>query len=62
MQTFTASDGTAIAYRLWERSSDLPLVVLHHGLVSDGHVNWIGPGIVDALLASGRRVAAIDAR
>ncbi|MBB4933496.1 pimeloyl-ACP methyl ester carboxylesterase [Lipingzhangella halophila] len=62
MQTFTASDGTAIAYRVWDRESSFPLVVLHHGFIADGLINWVGPGVVDALLDSGRRVAAIDAR
>ncbi|RNL77950.1 hypothetical protein, partial [Halostreptopolyspora alba] len=62
MQTFTTSDGIEIAYRVWDNESTSPLVVLHHGFIADGLVNWVGPGIVDALLASGRRVAAIDAR
>ncbi|MEY9212510.1 alpha/beta fold hydrolase [Thermobifida halotolerans] len=64
MHTFTSSDGVEIAYRLWdwERESALPPVLLYHGFIADGELNWVGPGVVDALRAAGRRVVAIDAR
>ena len=39
-----------------------PYVVLHHGFVADAESNWVGPGVVDALLAAGHRVIAPDAR
>ncbi|MDA8371579.1 MAG: alpha/beta hydrolase [Nocardiopsaceae bacterium] len=62
MDTFTASDGVEIAYYQWGHGSDRPLVVLHHGFIANADANWVAPGIVDALLAAGRRVAAVDAR
>ncbi|MFD0690617.1 alpha/beta fold hydrolase [Actinomadura fibrosa] len=62
MPTFTATDGVEIAYRVWECDSDLPLVLLHHGFIADGRTNWEVTGVVAALTAAGRRVAAIDAR
>jgi pimeloyl-ACP methyl ester carboxylesterase len=39
-----------------------PPVVLHHGFAADADANWVRPGIVDALVASGRTVVALDAR
>ncbi|WP_067830052.1 alpha/beta fold hydrolase [Actinomadura kijaniata] len=62
MPTFTATDGVTIAYRVWERESDLPLVLLHHGFIASGETNWVMPGVVAALTAAGRRVVTIDAR
>ncbi|GIJ46892.1 alpha/beta hydrolase [Virgisporangium aliadipatigenens] len=61
-RTFTSHDGLDIAYRVWgEQHGGVP-VVLHHGFVADGIVNWAAPGVVDALVATGRHVVAIDAR
>ena len=37
-------------------------VVLHHGFAANSFLNWVAPGVVDALTSSGRRVVAIDAR
>ena len=37
-------------------------MVLHHGFVAHAEANWVTPGVVDALLAAGRRVIAPDAR
>ena len=39
-----------------------PDVLLLHGFAADHHVNWVAPGVVDALVAAGRRVIALDAR
>lgn len=39
-----------------------PPVVLVHGFASSLHGNWRAPGIVDALIASGRTVIALDCR
>jgi alpha/beta hydrolase fold len=36
--------------------------VLHHGFAVDALVNWVHPGVVDALVQAGRQVWAIDAR
>jgi pimeloyl-ACP methyl ester carboxylesterase len=62
MERFTSPDGTGIAYQVWGSSSSLPPVVLHHGFVVDATTNFVGPGVVDALVAAGRQVIAPDAR
>ena len=64
-ERFTTSDGVAIAYHRFEpvtSAPDLPIVVLQHGFAADTVSNWVAPGIVDALLADGRRVVSVDAR
>lgn len=62
MNEFATSDGQSIAYRTWGPLDDGPPVVLHHGFVADSQSNWVGPGIVDALVDGGRSVIALDAR
>ena len=62
MPSFRADDGVEIWYRCWDRESDLPLVVLHHGFIANSQSNWVATGVVAALTAAGRRVAALDAR
>ncbi|MDQ0796900.1 alpha/beta fold hydrolase [Streptomyces sp. B1I3] len=57
-------DGLTLRYRSWSRNPDttLPPVVLLHGFAADSRLNWEGPGVVEALVARGRRVYALDAR
>jgi pimeloyl-ACP methyl ester carboxylesterase len=65
MDLLTTSDGVAIAYHtFWPTTAapDLPPVVLQHGFAADTQMNWIYPGVVDALLAAGRQVISVDAR
>ncbi|HEV7773407.1 MAG TPA: alpha/beta hydrolase [Conexibacter sp.] len=62
MPSYTTWDGLEIAYQTWGEPNDAPTVVLHHGFVVDANVNWVAPGVVDALVAAGRHVAAPDAR
>jgi pimeloyl-ACP methyl ester carboxylesterase len=62
MQSFTTWDGIAIAYQEWGEEGPAPPVVLHHGFVADADANWVAPGVVEALVAAGRRVIAPDAR
>jgi pimeloyl-ACP methyl ester carboxylesterase len=62
MPIFQAADGVEIYWEQWESDSDLPPVLLHHGFIADGLTNWVLPGIVDALTATGRRVITVDAR
>ncbi|PXA82888.1 alpha/beta hydrolase [Caulobacter sp. D4A] len=62
MPSFTTSDGLSIAYQVWGEDETRPPVVLHHGFSASGLINWKGPGVVDALVAAGRKVVAIDAR
>lgn len=59
---FRTSDGITIAWCHWGESNPGPVVVLHHGFASSAESNWVGPGIVEALLQAGRSVLAVDAR
>jgi pimeloyl-ACP methyl ester carboxylesterase len=52
-------DGVKLNYIV---EGDGPTVVLIHGFASSLHGNWRAPGIIDALVASGRRVVALDCR
>jgi pimeloyl-ACP methyl ester carboxylesterase len=61
-QSFTTWDDIEIVYQEWGRQASSPPVVLHHGFVVDADANWVAPGVVDALVAAGRRVIAPDAR
>jgi pimeloyl-ACP methyl ester carboxylesterase len=60
--TFTSWDGTEIAYWTWGEPAESPPVVVHHGFVAHARANWEAPGVVDALLATGRQVVGPDAR
>lgn len=64
MERFEARDGVGIAYRQWNADGAAVAVpvVLHHGFIADGVLNWEGPGVVKALVEAGRWVVAIDAR
>lgn len=63
MSRFAADDGVEIFYREWgDGVPGAPPVVLHHGFLVDGAINWELPGVVDALVAGGHRVVAPDAR
>ncbi|MEV0127823.1 alpha/beta fold hydrolase [Dactylosporangium sp. NPDC050688] len=62
MDRFSSFDGVGIAYQVWGGPSALPPVVLHHGFVVDATVNFVGPGLVGALVEAGRQVVALDAR
>lgn len=59
MDSFASHDGTRIAYL--DQGSG-PAVLLLHGLTANVKVNWVEPGIVDALTGEGFRVLAIDTR
>ncbi|WP_020662834.1 alpha/beta fold hydrolase [Amycolatopsis benzoatilytica] len=61
--TFTAPDGLQLSYTVWEGDGrHRRPVVLHHGLAADTLVNWVNPGVVDALVDAGFTVIALDAR
>lgn len=63
MNSFKTWDDIEIVYQEWGgESAQSPPVVLHHGFVADARANWVVTGVVDALLAAGRRVVAPDAR
>jgi pimeloyl-ACP methyl ester carboxylesterase len=57
--TFLAPDGLELTYDV---AGEGPPVLLHHGFAADVAANWGRPGIVDALVSSGRTVVALDAR
>jgi pimeloyl-ACP methyl ester carboxylesterase len=59
METFRSFDGLEIAYL---DTGQGPAVLLSHGFAADHRINWVVPGVVGALTASGRRVLAPDAR
>jgi pimeloyl-ACP methyl ester carboxylesterase len=59
MERFTSFDGVGIAYTVVGEGPD---ALLLHGFASDHRGNWVAPGVVDALVAAGRRVVALDAR
>lgn len=61
MPDFTASDGVRLTYYRWGAGDGAP-VMLHHGFAASAATNWDLPGVVAALVASGRAVVAIDAR
>ena len=52
-------NGTSINYVV---EGNGPTVVLVHGFASNLQANWRAPGIIDALVASGRQVVALDCR
>lgn len=59
MERFSSFDGTAIAYDEAGRGSP---VVLVHGFAASGDINWVQPGVVDAVAGSGRRAIWLDCR
>lgn len=59
---FKSSDGLRIAYDDEGTDTSRPPVVLHHGFAASGFLNWVVPGVVGALVSSGRRVVNVDAR
>lgn len=59
MARWTAPDGVGIEYEVHGAG---PAVVLLHGFGSNAHINWVRPGIVDALVRAGFRAIAYDAR
>ncbi len=61
--TFLAPDGLQLSYTVWEGDGrHRRPVVLHHGFAADSQVNWVNPGVVDALVKAGFTVIALDAR
>lgn len=61
---FRTDDGLTLRYWSWSRSprAGLPPVILLHGFAAHARLNWEGPGVVEALVARGRHVLALDAR
>ncbi len=61
-RSFKSWDGIEIAFREWGGDGQSPPVVLHHGFAADSDANWVRTGVLGALLATGHRVIAPDAR
>jgi pimeloyl-ACP methyl ester carboxylesterase len=59
MERMTSFDGVEIAYL---DTGEGPITLLLHGFAADHRINWVRPRVVNALVASGRRVIASDAR
>jgi pimeloyl-ACP methyl ester carboxylesterase len=57
--TVRSFDGSRIAYAV---QGSGPAVLLLHGFAADHVLNWAKPGVIDALVDSGRQVIATDAR
>jgi pimeloyl-ACP methyl ester carboxylesterase len=62
MEYFESHDGLRIAFQEWGDDASSPPILLHHGFIADGTINWVGPGIAPALAGAKRHVVAIDAR
>ncbi len=59
MASFSSFDGTTIVF---DDVGEGPAVVMHHGFAADAQANWHQPKVVEAVVAAGRRVIALDAR
>jgi pimeloyl-ACP methyl ester carboxylesterase len=59
MARWTAPDGVGIEYEVHGAG---PAVLLLHGFASNARLNWVRPGLVDALVKAGFRAIAYDAR
>ncbi len=62
MHELTTDDGLRLVYDAWGTAGERPPVVLHHGFAANAFVNWVRPGVVDALVGAGHHVVALDAR
>jgi pimeloyl-ACP methyl ester carboxylesterase len=62
MFRFTTSDNVSIAYEQWGQENGGPPVLLCHGYGINVQINWVIPGVVDALVAAGRHVVALHTR
>ncbi|MGB0134214.1 alpha/beta fold hydrolase [Dokdonella sp.] len=60
--SFLADDGIRLAYFRWGSEDARIPVVLHHGFAASTEANWVGTGMLAALLEAGRSVISIDAR
>lgn len=60
--TFATSDDVGVYYRVWQGAPGGFPVVLHHGFISDGSINWERTGVVGALTEVTGPVVALDAR
>ena len=67
MPEFITDDDAHVVYDVFEDDADpltpnRPAVLLHHGFGADANINWVRPGVLDALIDDGRVVVIFDAR
>ncbi len=62
MSTFASFDGTEIWFDDQDDDADRETVVLLHGFAADTNINYVRPGILDALVDEGHRVVVTDFR
>lgn len=62
MPLFASFDDTEIWFDDQHDDDHGPAVVLLHGFAADTNINYVRPGIFDALLDAGNRVVAMDFR
>ncbi|MEZ5463328.1 alpha/beta fold hydrolase [Dokdonella sp.] len=60
--SFVTDDGIRVSFFRWGTDDTRIPVTLHHGFAASTEANWVGTGVVAALLAAGRSVISIDAR
>jgi pimeloyl-ACP methyl ester carboxylesterase len=62
MFRFTASDDVSIAWEQWGQENEGPPVFLCHGFGINVQINWVMPGVIQALVAAKRHVVALHMR
>ncbi|MBM3660409.1 MAG: alpha/beta hydrolase, partial [Actinobacteria bacterium] len=62
MGNFASFDGTEIWFDVQDDDAERGSVVLLHGFAADTNINYVRPGILDALVDEGFRVVATDFR
>ena len=60
--SFVTDDGVRVSYFRWGTDDTQTPVTLHHGFAASTETNWVGTGVIAALLKAGRSVISIDAR
>ncbi|MEX0875079.1 MAG: alpha/beta fold hydrolase [Actinomycetota bacterium] len=59
MPRFESFDGTQLSYEI--DGDGVPVLFLH-GFASDSFINWVRPGVIDAVARAGFRAFALDQR
>ncbi|HEY3833161.1 MAG TPA: alpha/beta hydrolase [Acidimicrobiia bacterium] len=67
MAELITDDSVRVVYDVFDDDADSitpnrPAVLLHHGFGADANINWVRPGVLDALIDDGRVVVTLDAR
>jgi pimeloyl-ACP methyl ester carboxylesterase len=62
MPRFETFDGLSLHYQVLGEAGLQPPVLMQHGYLSSGTLNWVHTGLAPALVAAGRQVVLLDAR